>query len=120
MPQSPADLSARAAAKLIQDGALTAEALTRACLARIAEKEPVVGAFEFLDPELALKQARALDAAPRNGPLHGLPVGVKDIIDTADMPTAYGSPLYAGHRPAWDASCVTAIRQAGGVVMGKT
>lgn len=72
----------------------------RACLERIEEREGVVGAWAFIDPDLALHQARVLDAGPRRGPLHGMPVGIKDIIDTADMPTGYGSPIYAGHRPA--------------------
>ena len=57
---------------------------------------------------------------PASGPLHGVPVGVKDIIDTADMPTTYGSPIYAGHQTAWDAACVALLRQAGAVIMGKT
>ncbi len=92
----------------------------QACLARIEDREAAVGAWAFLDRELALAQARALDAGSTRGPLHGLPVGIKDIIATADMPTEYGSPIYAGHRPAWDAACVSAIRAAGGVVMGKT
>ena len=98
----------------------TAERHVQACLERIEAREPVVGAWTFLDRDLALAQARELDRGGARGPLHGLAVGVKDIIATADMPTQYGSPIYAGHRPAWDASCVVAIREAGGVVMGKT
>jgi amidase len=98
----------------------TCEAVTRACLERIAEREPTVGAWEFLDADLAIAQARALDRSGASGPLLGVPFGVKDIIDTFDMPTAYGSPIYAGHRPRRDAACVALGRKAGGVVMGKT
>ncbi len=104
----------------IRDGRATCEAVTRACLERIAEREPQVQAWEFLDPELAIAQARALDRSGASGPLIGVPFGVKDIIDTVDMPTAYGSPIYAGHRPRRDAACVAVGRKAGGVVMGKT
>jgi amidase len=116
----PWQLGAAEAVGLLARGELTAEALVRACLERIAAEEPRVQAWEFLDPELALSQARRLDAAGRPGPLHGLPLGVKDIIDTADMPTARGSALFAGRRPEADAACVAAIRRAGGVVLGKT
>ncbi len=98
----------------------TVERAVQACLERIAQREPAVGAWTFLDTALVLSQARTLDAGGVRGPLHGIPVGIKDIIATADMPTEYGSPIYAGHRPAWDAACVSAIRAAGGVVMGKT
>jgi len=116
----PWQLGAAEAVGLLARGELTAEALVRACLERIAAEEPRVQAWEFLDPELALSQARRLDAAGRPGPLHGPPLGVKDIIDTADMPTARGSALFAGRRPEADAACVAAIRRAGGVVLGKT
>ena len=104
----------------IAKGETTSEALVRACLSRIAEREPEVGAWKFLDPDLALAQARACDDGPARGPLHGLPIGVKDLIDTVDMPSGYGSPIYQGHRPAWDAACVALVRAAGGVIMGKT
>lgn len=113
-------LSAREAARRIREGSLTAEALMRAYLERIAEKEAQVGAWQFIDPDLAIKCARERDRASVKGALHGLPIAVKDIIDTVDMPTEYGSPLYAGHRPDADASCVTLIRAAGGIVLGKT
>jgi amidase len=91
-----------------------------ACLARIAERDPVVGAWAHLDPALVLEQAQERDATPPRSALHGVPVGVKDIIDTADLPTEYGSPVYAGHRPAADAACVRRLREAGAVVLGKT
>jgi Asp-tRNA(Asn)/Glu-tRNA(Gln) amidotransferase A subunit family amidase len=113
-------LSALEAAHRLSERRITAEALLRACLERIAERESVVGAWAFLDPELALAQARALDRGAIRGMLHGLPVGVKDIFDTCDMPTEYGSRIYAGHRPAADAGIVGLTRMAGGVVLGKT
>jgi Asp-tRNA(Asn)/Glu-tRNA(Gln) amidotransferase A subunit family amidase len=90
------------------------------CLARIAARDPAIHAWAFLDPERARGQAHVLDAGPVRGPLHGLPIGVKDIIDTVDMPTGYGSPIYNWHRPAWDAACVAAARAAGAVMLGKT
>lgn len=92
----------------------------RACLARIAAEEPRVGAWAFLDEELALAQARRVDATRPRPPLAGLPVGVKDIIDTADMPTECGSPVLRGRRPERDAACVQALRAAGAVILGKT
>lgn len=113
-------LSACAAASLIADKRITSEALVRACLNRIERRESVVGAWQHLDPEYALQQARALDRGPQRGLLHGLPVGVKDLMDTVDMPTRYGTPIYESHRPASDAACVALTRAAGGVVMGKT
>src|SRR5919198_577745 len=113
-------LSACAAARRIATGQLTAERLVRACLERIAERDGEVGAWEYLDPDAALAAARACDASPPLGPLHGVPVGVKDIVDTAAMPTGYGSPIWTGHRPDRDAACVAMVRAAGGVVLGKT
>ena len=113
-------LSATAIATGVADGTFTAEAVMAACLDHIAAREDTVGAWEFLDPELALTQARAIDAADVKGPLGGVPVGVKDIIDTHDMPTGMGSPIYDGHRPPADASCVAQMRAAGAVILGKT
>ena len=104
----------------IASGRATCEAVARACLERIAAREPRVLAWEYLDPDQVIAQARALDKSGRSGPLLGVPFGVKDIIDTCDMPTGYGSPIYAGHRPRRDAACVASGRKAGGVVMGKT
>lgn len=113
-------LSAAEAAAAIREGRLTSEALVRACLERIEAREASVQAWVALDPEAAIAQARAADAAPSAGPIHGLPVGIKDIIDTADLPTRHGSPIYAENRPMSDASCVAMIRRAGAVVLGKT
>ena len=87
---------------------------------RVGEREPELRAWAHLDAEAALGQARERDAEPVRGPLHGIPVGVKDIIDTAGMPTTYGSPIYEGHRPERDADCVAWLREAGAVVLGKT
>lgn len=117
---TPNRLSARAAAQAIAAKKLTAVELVEASLARVAEREPTVQAWAFLDRDLALCQARACDAEAPRGPLHGVPVGVKDIIDTADMPTEHGSPMYKGHRPATDAACVALVRRAGGIILGKT
>ena len=101
-------------------GKATSEQLVRACLERIAERESVVGAWEYLNPEKALAQARERDRRGSSGALHGVPFGIKDIIDTFDMPTCYGSPIYAGNQPRHDAACVALGRAAGGVLMGKT
>ena len=110
--------SATQAAREIAAGRLTSETLVRACLARIAEREATVQAWAFLDPDLAIEQARACDRGPRRGVLHGVPVGVKDVIDTADMPTAYNSAVYGGYRPRADAACIAAARRAGAVILG--
>ncbi len=99
---------------------LTTETLLRATFERIDERETDIHAFVHVDQPLALAQARALDAGPWRGPLHGLPLGVKDLIDTADLPTAYGSSVYTSHRPAADAAVVALCREAGAVVAGKT
>jgi len=117
---TPNQLSARAAAQAIAGKKLSSVELIEACLARIAEREPTLQAWAFLHRDLALKQARARDAEAPRGPLHGVPVGVKDIIDTADMPTEHGSPMYKGHRPVIDAACVALVRRAGGIILGKT
>ena len=108
------------ASRAIAAGTLTSEALVRSCLDRIAEREETVGAWVYLDAEAALATARARDRETPRGPLHGIPFGVKDVIDTADMPTEHGSPIYAGARPAQDAPAVALSRGAGAVVLGKT
>ena len=113
-------LTAVDAAKRLESGGLTAEALVRAYLDRIAEREPTVGAWQHLDPQRAIAAAQALDRGPRRGSLQGIPIGVKDIMDTGDMPTTYGSKAYVGYRPKADAACVALTRAAGGLVLGKT
>ena len=107
-------------ARSIAEGRTTSEEAVASCLARIAEREATVRAWAWLDPDHALAEARARDAARPLGPLHGVPVGVKDIFDTADMPTQMGSPIYRGHRPAADAAAVAILRAAGAVILGKT
>jgi len=104
----------------ITAGKFTAEAVTRDCLERIKAREDTVKAWATIDPEHALAQARALDRGPRQGPLHGVPIGVKDVIDTVDLPTEMGSPIYKGHRAACDAACVAVARAAGAIILGKT
>jgi amidase len=107
-------------AGLIAARRTTSEEVVGACLARIAARESIVHAWAHLDAEHALAEARARDAEAPRSPLHGLPIAVKDIFDTADMPTAYGSPIYAQHRPARDAAVVALLRAAGAVILGKT
>ena len=114
------ELPAWRAAELLASRELSATALMRACLDRALERDEAVHAFAHLNPDAALAQARLLDAGPVRGPLHGLPLGVKDLFDTADMPTSYGSPIYAGHRPKADAASVALCREAGALVIGKT
>ncbi|MGH8621029.1 MAG: amidase, partial [Burkholderiales bacterium] len=90
------------------------------CLERIGQREKDVQAWAFVDPELALAQARARDKEPRRTRLHGIPVGVKDVFDTADLPTEYGSPIYRGNRTTCDAACVAQARELGAVILGKS
>jgi Asp-tRNA(Asn)/Glu-tRNA(Gln) amidotransferase A subunit family amidase len=117
-------LSASEAARLIRDGMISSEQLVEAYLARIRQVDPQVQAWTFLDEDYALTQARALDELRLSGraigPLHGVPVGLKDIFDTADMPTECGSVLYAGRTPSRDATVTAMLRAAGAVIMGKT
>src|SRR2546425_5560333 len=128
--ESPMDLnslymlSATDAAQLIRDGVISSEQLVEACLDRVRETDGRIEAWAFLDPEHALGQARAADERRLGGgplgPLHGIPVGLQDIIDTADMPTENGSVLHAGRPPSRDAAVVALLRAAGAVIMGKT
>jgi len=115
-----ADLTASEAARRIAAGSLTASALAEACLARISEREPDVRAFAWLDPALVRRGAAALDKGGPPAPLKGIPFGVKDVLDTADMPSQYGSPIYAGHRPRSDSAAVAMARAAGALIIGKT
>jgi amidase len=113
-------LSASEAAARIREGKLTSEALVRSCLERIDSRDAQVKAWVHLDRDFALKQARECDRRENRGPIHGIPFAAKDIMDTADLPTEYGSPIYKGNRPAADAACVALSRAAGGVLLGKT
>lgn len=122
--EDPAKLSATAAAAAIRDGTLSSRDIVSACLARVSERDTAVAAWAHLDPAYSLEQADAADAAmlsgKRLGALHGVPVGVKDIIDTSDFPTENGTPAFAGRRPQTDAAVVTALRAAGAIILGKT
>ncbi len=114
------EMSAVAIHRAIADGRTTAEAVASACLERIAERDGLVRAWTAVEPRAVLLEARALDRGPSRGALHGVPFGVKDVIDTADLPTGMGSVLYDGYRPVADAACVATARAAGGLVLGKT
>ncbi len=116
----PNELTATALSAGIAAGEIGVEQAVRACLARVAARDPVVRAWAYIDPEAVLRQARELDKWPVRGALHGIPIGVKDMIDTADMPTQHNSPVYQGHRPALDAACVATLRAAGAIILGKT
>lgn len=117
-------LGAAEASSALTAGRISSEQLVQACLARIQADEERVQAWAFIDPEYALSQACAADLRRREGkslgPLHGLPVAVKDIIDTEDMPTEDGTVLHAGRTPAEDATLVSMLRVAGAIVLGKT
>jgi Asp-tRNA(Asn)/Glu-tRNA(Gln) amidotransferase A subunit family amidase len=118
------ELDATTASVAIRGGEISSEQLVKACLDRISAIEGRVQAWSFLDPEHALRQARDCDKRQSNGgtigPLHGIPVGIKDVYDTADLPTQYGSVIFAGRRPVEDATVVSLLRKAGAVIMGKT
>jgi Asp-tRNA(Asn)/Glu-tRNA(Gln) amidotransferase A subunit family amidase len=124
MKTPPHTLSAIEAASRIRGGQLSSESLVQACLDRIAERDADVRAWAWLDGDQALKQAQEMDrirkAGHAVGALHGVPVGLKDIIDTRDMPTERGTPVFAGRRPDADAAIVERLRDAGAVVLGKT
>lgn len=113
-------LTASEAGALIRKGDVSSVELVGACLDRIEELDARTGAWAFVDPDHALEQARQADMSKAEGPLRGIPVGLKDIVDTADMPTEYGSGLYRGHRPRNDAACAALLRAAGAVILGKT
>lgn len=113
-------LTASEARRRMAAGRLNSETYVAACLARIAEREPLIQAFAHLDAAAAMVEARARDREPTRGPLHGIPVAIKDVIDVAGMPTQHGSPLFAGFRPAQDADCVALLRASGAVILGKT
>jgi Asp-tRNA(Asn)/Glu-tRNA(Gln) amidotransferase A subunit family amidase len=114
------ELCAAEAARRIEAGEATAEALASACLERIDARDEQVRAWAFVERKRVLAQAHALDRTARRGRLHGVPVGLKDIIDTAGLPTEYNSPIYRGHRPKADAACVALLERAGCLVLGKT
>ncbi len=114
------ELTASEVARRVNSGDITAAEVVGECVSRIVAREPVVHAFAYMDPELAMRQAQLIDRRTIRGPLHGVPIGIKDVIDTADQPTQMGSPIYQDHRPACDAACVALLRAAGAVILGKT
>ena len=123
MSEQEASLARRSVAELavrIASGQLTSESIVAACLKRIAERESTVGAWEYLHAGQALVEAQKRDRESPRGPLHGVPIGIKDIIDTADMPTKYGSTIFATHQPDRDAKCISQLEAAGAVILGKT
>lgn len=117
---APNFLSALSALRLIEEGSLSSEALVRACLERIAERDADVLAFTATHPERSVAEARLVDGRRVAGRLRGLPFAAKDVLDSADVVTSYGSPIYAGHVPVADAACVASTREAGGILLGKT
>lgn len=114
------ELTATEIVEAIGAGRTTCEAVVRACFERVRAREHEVHAWAHIDFEAALERARAFDKNGKGGPLGGVPFGVKDIIDTFDMPTEWGTPIHKGRRPERDAACVALSRKAGGVLLGKT
>lgn len=114
------EISAAAASRLIAERQLTSEELVRACLERATTREPELHVWAHLDHTSAIEEARLRDAQKALGPLHGVPVAVKDLFDVTRMPASYGSPIYADNYPTADALCVLQLRAAGAVILGKT
>jgi Asp-tRNA(Asn)/Glu-tRNA(Gln) amidotransferase A subunit family amidase len=119
MPQ-PFDLTACEALELIRRKKLGVLELLDSCLSRIEALEPEINAWKFLAPEAARDRAKKLDNSDPDSSLHGIPLGVKDVIDTADMPSGYGSPIYEHYRPMADAACVAVAKREGAIILGKT
>ncbi|WP_373987324.1 amidase [Duganella sp. BuS-21] len=119
MKTEPSQLSASELAPLLASGRLTAEAVARSCLERVSLRDGELRAWAFVAPDAVIEQARALDRAGPRGPLFGIPVGVKDVILTRDMPTQYNSQIYRGFHPRIDAACVATLRAAGALIFGK-
>ncbi len=120
MSREPAMLTASEALLRMRSGELSVEAMARTCLTRIAARDESVRAWTYIDADLVLAEARELDRRGPSGPLHGLPIGVKDVLLTENMPTQYNSPIYQGFHPRIDASCVAILRAAGALIFGKT
>ena len=120
----PAAMTATEAAAALRAGTLTSEALVAACLARIKARDSAVEAWAHIEPQNVLEAARTADTAgiPKSGskPLAGIPIAIKDFIDTASMPTEYGSAAFKGHQPKDDASVVSQLKAAGAIIVGKT
>lgn len=116
----PFRLTASQAQAHFRDGTLTVETYAKSLLSRIEARDSAVHAWTYLDPELVLQRARELDRIPpeRRGPLHGVAIGVKDVILTKEMPTQYNSPIYEGNAPKVDAACVATLRANGALIFG--
>lgn len=116
----PYCLTASQAQAKFKDGSLTVEAYAKSLLSRIQSRDPTVHAWAYLNPELVLQRARELDQIPldKRGPLHGVAIGVKDIIHTKDMPTQYNSPIYEHHSPNVDAGSIMVLREKGALIFG--
>ena len=113
-------LTATELSSRLRSGQITVEQIARACLERIASRDADVRAWSYVDPDAVIRQARELDKLPSRSALHGIPFGIKDIYNTADMPTQHNSPIYTGHRPNIDAATVGTLRAAGALILGKT
>jgi len=116
----PHELDASTLAARVRSGALSVADIAEALIERVTARDPEVRAYAYFDPDLVRDRARLLDSVPRKGPLHGVPVGVKDVILTYDMPTGYNTPRYAHSRASIDAACVDTLRAAGALIAGKT
>lgn len=116
----PADLTATDAARHIRNGSLTVSELIEACIERVDQVDVALKAFVHFDRDLVRRHAAEANRGPSKGPLHGLPIGVKDVLDTSDMPTGYGSQIWEGYRPRADAAVVATARSAGAIIFGKT
>ena len=118
--KAPYELTASQARVALESNTLTSEALVHSCIERIQDRESTVHAWVQTDFAAALAVARAADRSPRKGLLHGIPFGAKDLFDTHDFPTRYGSPIYENNQPSSDAVHIALMRQAGGILLGKT
>ncbi len=116
----PHFLSATAARAAMDSGKLDSETLLKACFTRISMRQPAVQAWEAIERQDSVQRAMALDKVARQSPLHGIPIGVKDLVETAALTTSYGSPIYRGHKPGKDAACVKALVAHGAILLGKT
>ena len=118
--KAPHELTATQARRALESNNLTSEALVHACIERIQDRESTVHAWVETNFTAALAAAKAADRSSRKGPLHGIPFGAKDLFDTYDFPTRYGSPIYQNNQPMCDAVHIALMRQAGGILLGKT
>ncbi|ARP83627.1 hypothetical protein CAL12_24330 [Bordetella genomosp. 8] len=116
----PYELTATEASALIAARELSCEELARSTVARIRARDPDIRAWSWYDEDMIIRNARELDKRPPRSPLHGLTFGVKDVIDTADMPTQHNSPIHVNHQPGQDAACVAVVRHSGSLIVGKT